>query len=92
MTLDREVRWEPPNYFNWVDALRGVAAAAVVIFHYQHFFLRDYTSRPQLPDISEFPYTLILSGAYRYGSSAVELFWVISGFVFMHVYLHRGIS
>lgn len=85
-------RTAPPAYFNWVDALRGIAAAMIVVFHYHHFFLTDYTSRPQIPDVSTFPYASILSGVYSHGALAVEFFWVISGFVFMHVYRHRKIT
>ena len=79
-----------PEHFDWIDGLRGVAAVAVVIFHYQHFYLRDADGRADLPPLQEFPWQSVFSLFYEYGSSAVQLFWVISGFVFAHVYLNRG--
>ncbi len=88
----RMTRGTPPTYFHWVDALRGVAAAAVVVFHYHHFFLTDYQARPQVPDVSAFPYASVLNNVYSHGALAVQLFWVISGFVFMHVYRDRSIT
>lgn len=81
-----------PPYFDWVDALRGIAALIVVVFHYHHFYLQDYRGRGEIPAIAEFPYASILSPLYHYGANAVELFWVISGFVFMHVYLRKKTS
>ncbi len=79
----------PPTYFVWVDALRGLAALSVVVFHYHHFYLRDAAGRPDIPETGTFPYAAILDAAYRHGGLAVEHFWVISGFVFAHVYLGR---
>lgn len=38
-----------PNHFGWIDGLRGVAAVAVVIFHYHHFYLADYADRESIP-------------------------------------------
>lgn len=62
---------------------------AVVIFHYHHFYLASDLDRPNLPASSEFPYAAILNPVFVHGSHAVELFWIISGFVFAHVYLKR---
>lgn len=80
------------RYF-WVDALRGIAALCIVVFHYHHFYLEDAFARDTLPPISEFPYASIIWPLYSsFASSAVEMFWLISGFVFAHVYLHRPTS
>jgi len=56
-----------------LDGLRGLAAIAVMEFHFSIFFL----PQARLSDI--FPY---LGRAYL----AVDLFFLISGFVMAHVY------
>ncbi|GIG27203.1 acyltransferase family protein [Cellulomonas denverensis] len=67
-----------PNRIGALDGLRGVAAAGVAFFyHYQHF-------RPDVLPFARRAYWL-----HHYGNSLVELFFVISGFVFCHVYLRR---
>lgn len=79
--------------FHWVDALRGVAALAIVVFHYHHFYLSDAFDRPSIPPTETFPYASIIWPLYsELASKAVELFWLISGFVFAHVYLPRKTS
>lgn len=79
--------------FFWVDALRGIAALVIVVFHYHHFYLADAFDRSAIPSIETFPYAGILLPLYsRIASQAVELFWLISGFVFAHVYLPRQVS
>ena len=81
-----------PGYFMWIDGLRGIAAVFVVIFHYHHFYLADADARLAIPDPATFPYAQLLQPVFVYGSHAVELFWVISGFVFTHVYLDAPTS
>lgn len=85
-------RPELPDYFQWIDAVRGLAALSVVVFHYHHFYLADNLSRPDMPAISEMPYSTVLWPLYEHGDWAVRLFWVISGFVFAHVYFDRVVS
>lgn len=61
-----------------LDGLRGVAALGVAFFwHYQHFAPREY------------PFSNAGYWFYRYGFSLVDLFFVISGFVFCYVYKER---
>lgn len=79
--------------FFWVDALRGVASLLIVVFHYHHFYLKDAYDRPNIPDIQSFPYGENIWPLYsHWAANAVELFWIISGFVFAHVYFSRPTS
>ncbi len=86
-------RKTPIERFYWVDTLRGLAAIVVVVFHYHHFYLTDNFGRAAIPSADTFPYANILKPLYGpFAAKAVELFWLISGFVFAHVYLPRPVS
>lgn len=86
------MKFQSHRYY-WVDALRGIAALCIVVFHYHHFYLTDAFGRDAIPSINEFPYANIIWPLYSsFASSAVEMFWLISGFVFAHVYLNRRAS
>jgi peptidoglycan/LPS O-acetylase OafA/YrhL len=66
--------------------LRGLAAFAVVLWHYQHFF---FVAPDRLtPGFvrSALPFYSIFWPFYEYGAFAVEIFFVLSGFVFYFVY------
>lgn len=66
-----------------IDALRGLAAAGVALIFHQHFLLGRYRTGPLdgLPGFTWF---------HDYGWTMVDLFFVISGFIFAHVYLTDG--
>ncbi len=84
---------EPIRTFHWIDALRGAAAIVIVVFHYHHFYLADAGGRALIPPTETFPYSSFLKPLFEpIASRAVELFWLISGFVFAHVYLRRRTS
>lgn len=71
--------------FMLIDILRGLAALAVLVWHYQHFYYQSLTfSVLTSRDIQ--PFYSFLKPLYERGLWAVELFWVISGFVFFAVY------
>ncbi len=72
-----------------LDLLRGLASLMVVLWHYQHFFYVE-------PGIisSEFlrsdqPLYELLNIFYEYGRHAVELFFVLSGFIFYTLYYKK---
>jgi peptidoglycan/LPS O-acetylase OafA/YrhL len=79
--------------FFWVDVLRGVAALVIVVFHYHHFYLADAFDRAGVPALESFPYAAVLAPLYSaVAAKAVEVFWLISGFVFAHVYMRRPVT
>lgn len=55
-----------------LDALRGIAALGVVLFHYMVAFIDQYTYGTEI--FPGFRY-------FRYGKHGVALFFIISGFV-----------
>ena len=64
--------------YHYVDLLRGFAALAVLFFHYRWFYLGSGETR--------LPWNSLLWPLYGYGGLAVQVFWVLSGFVFAVAY------
>jgi peptidoglycan/LPS O-acetylase OafA/YrhL len=77
-----------PRRYDYVDLLRGFAALSVLICHYQWFFVTGIGAGWRT-DV-EMPLDPILWPFYRHGGIAVELFWVLSGFVFAVAYGQQG--
>ena len=77
-----------PAYFSCVDLVRWLAALAVLFWHYQNF-LMPHAGQSGLDDSSIQPFYSWFALLYDYGGSAVQLFWVISGFVMAAAYLDR---
>ncbi|HLX22632.1 MAG TPA: acyltransferase [Usitatibacter sp.] len=73
-----------------LDALRGLAALAVVMWHWRHFGY-DGTVAGHI-DVAQFPASHALRFFYEQGGKAVSLFFVISGFVFYWLYARRVAS
>lgn len=62
-----------------LDSLRGIAAIGVAFFwHYQHF-------SPQ----NGFPFGNLAYWFYHFGAGLVDLFFVLSGFIFCYIYTDR---
>jgi exopolysaccharide production protein ExoZ len=57
----------------WIEALRGIAAAAVVCYHVARHFDANYG----MP---------LLKAMFQFGHSGVDLFFVISGFIILFVH------
>lgn len=74
-----------PNHYAVVDLARFIAALVIVLWHYQHFWMPDAGAQA-LADRAGQPLYALLWPAYHIGERAVAFFWLISGFVFCHVY------
>lgn len=65
-----------------LEILRFIAAVSVLLYHYQHFI--TYRGDPYVPDA--LPFSDVFGWFYRSGGRGVEVFWLLSGFVFINVY------
>lgn len=74
-----------------LDGSRGLAAVAVLFFHYRHFFYPPGAFRS--PDVTgRLPLEGLFGPLYELGHFGVQLFWMISGFVFAAVYYGRPVT
>ncbi|HEY2445864.1 MAG TPA: acyltransferase [Rhizomicrobium sp.] len=69
-----------------LDALRGVGALAIVVWHWQHFYAISGTWQEGWSHAAE-PLYPFLKPLYEEGWVAVDLFFAVSGFVFFWLYL-----
>jgi len=67
-----------------LDALRGVAALAVVVYHWPHFFVIRYALNETFQRAQ--PLYSVFSVVYEHGALAVDLFFSLSGFIFFWLY------
>ncbi|MFO0960716.1 MAG: acyltransferase [Isosphaeraceae bacterium] len=76
-----------PSRLHSLDALRGIAALAVVFWHWQHFW-------PEGGLVAEDqPFYDVFRIFYNHGLKAVDLFFCLSGFIFFWLYsgkIERG--
>jgi peptidoglycan/LPS O-acetylase OafA/YrhL len=73
-----------PTHFYLLDNLRGLAALAVVVGHWQHFFYKGTTAAEFVPE--RLPWAGALMPLYANGHRAVDLFFCLSGFIFYWLY------
>jgi len=71
-----------------LDASRGVASLAVVIWHWQHFFY-DQTAPPADYKPESQPLYTVFRLFYDHGHWGVEYFFALSGFIFFWLYSDR---
>ena len=69
-----------------VEICRAVAAFAVVIWHFQHFFQTGIWVDVDAASRHVYPFYNILFPFYGSGYGAVQLFWTISGVIFYWKY------
>jgi peptidoglycan/LPS O-acetylase OafA/YrhL len=68
-----------------LDAIRGLAALTIVIWHWQHFFALSGSYPPVWPRDGQ-PFYHLLEPLYLEAWAAVDLFFALSGFVFFWLY------
>lgn len=78
-----------PKRFFLLDILRGFASLAVVVWHYQHFCFISPGQLPEDFNRQSQPFYEYLSLFYTSGGKAVELFFVLSGFIFFWLYQEK---
>ena len=85
LTPHRRNTWSIPKRLYLLDALRGIAALSVVLWHWYFFFLPFNREGVQFVDKRQ-PFFYQLSFVYDHGGNAVNLFFCLSGFVFFWLY------
>lgn len=75
-----------------IELLRFISAFMVLVWHYQQFYL-PYNPFSNYEIISSNrsiqPFYEFLNIFYNFGNKGVDFFFIISGFVFAHVYLSK---
>jgi len=74
-----------PKRLTSLDALRGIAALSIVFWHWQHFFAIDGDWMEGWNREMQ-PLFWLFKPLYLQGWAAVDLFFVLSGFVFFWLY------
>ena len=77
-----------------IEFLRFFASIMVLIWHYQHFYLPfNKFSEINLEDNNKYiqPLFDVLQLFYLYGYRGVDMFFILSGYVFSYVYIRDGV-
>ena len=72
-----------------IDIARAFAAICVVLQHYQHFYFVEPHQYVENFARNQQPFYNLLEPAYKFGSVAVQFFFVISGFIFFMYYREK---
>jgi len=72
-----------PAHVAQIDALRGIASLLVSLFFHIHYVIGSYRTGP----LDGLPFFTWL---HDYGYTMVDLFFLVSGYIFSHVYLAEG--
>lgn len=91
-SLSRAPAPDGTRHFYWLDLVRGCASLTILVWHYQHFYYQTAGKNPIVYSRDVQPLYSALSLLYNDGYFAVQLFWVISGFVFAAVYANAPTS
>ncbi|MBW8683721.1 acyltransferase family protein [Chitinophaga rhizophila] len=78
-----------PKYFFSLDAIRGFAALIVVLCHWQFYFYEDQTLQTKPLEELGVPLYPYLSIFYHHAFFAVDLFFLLSGFIFFWFYADK---
>ncbi|WP_420142573.1 acyltransferase family protein [Sphingomonas sp.] len=78
--------------FYSIDILRGLAAISILVFHYTHFTMGNGALAIAPERLDTVPILRDLGWLRANGALAVQLFWTISGFVFMNVYAGEAVG
>jgi len=78
-----------PRYFFSLDAIRGFAALIVVLCHWQFYFYTDQTLQTKPIEELGVPMFSYLSIFYHHAFFAVDLFFLLSGFIFFWFYADK---
>ena len=89
MTDTEHRTYSTPNHFYSLDALRGFAALSVVFWHWSHFYPGVQSSSL---DTNDLPLFRLFSFFYTRGYLAVDLFFILSGFIFYWLYSKRVVD
>ncbi|MFC3173333.1 acyltransferase family protein [Novosphingobium bradum] len=85
--LSRQHQASAPTDLALLNGVRGLAAIAILFWHYQHFYFPVGLMAPVPGFTAHLPGYAVLWPLYDFGNYAVQAFWMLSGVVFAHVYL-----
>jgi peptidoglycan/LPS O-acetylase OafA/YrhL len=66
-----------------LDLLRFLLATVVMFVHYFFFYFTPGAAESPVPTE---PFFSLLAPVYRYGGNVVQIFWLLSGFIFQTIY------
>src|SRR6478752_5084205 len=72
--------------FAGLDLLRFLLAIVVMLVHYRCFYY--YPGATDEPSSGE-PFSSVLHPIYRFGGNVVQIFWLLSGFIFQTIYFRQ---